>query len=231
MAKKKTQQHDSFEGFEGALTRTEQFIEDNQKTLTYIVLGIVAVVVIYIGFKRFYLAPLEEEARSQMFVAEKYFEQDSFNLALMGDGQYLGFLDIIDEYKITKSANLAKYYAGISYLRLGQYEDAIEYLKSFKSSDKMVAPIAEGAIGDAYVELEDMETGVKQYMKAANMCDNNLITPRYLMKAAQVYEELAEYQKAVENYERIQKEYLDFANRENIEKYLTRARILAETSS
>src|SRR3989304_212590 len=99
MAKKKsTQAPEQLEAFESALTRSERFIEDNQKILSTIVLVILGVVAVFLGVKRFYIKPLHEEALSQMFVAEQYFEADSFNLALMGDGSNYGFLDIIDEY-------------------------------------------------------------------------------------------------------------------------------------
>ena len=172
MAKKKTPKEDNLQELESALTRTEQFIEDNQKIITYVVGGIILIVAGYLGFNRFYLQPKEDEALSQMFMAENYFEKDSFNLAINGDGNYLGFLDIIDDYGITKSANRAKYYTGISYLHLGQYEDAIDYLKSFKTDDLLLAPIAEGAQGDALLELGETEDALKQYKKAYSLSDN-----------------------------------------------------------
>ncbi|MGC9353394.1 MAG: tetratricopeptide repeat protein, partial [Mariniphaga sp.] len=125
MAKKKAQQADNLQELESALTKTERFIEENQKPITYVVGAIILIVIAYLGFTRFYLQPREKEAQSQMFMAENYFERDSFNLAINGDGNYLGFLDIIDDYGMTKSANLAKYYTAISYLHLGQYEDAL----------------------------------------------------------------------------------------------------------
>src|SRR6056297_3423555 len=102
MAKKKQENTgQQFEAVENALTRTEQFIEDNQKIITTVVLVIVGLIAVYMGFQRFYLRPLENEAQSQMFVAQRYFEQDSFRLALNGDGNNFGFLTIIDEYEMT----------------------------------------------------------------------------------------------------------------------------------
>jgi tetratricopeptide (TPR) repeat protein len=225
MVKKKQAPAPGIEGVEGALTRTEQFIEDNQKWIVRVVTGVLAVVAIIIGVKRFYLNPLEEEAHSQMFVAEQYFEVDSFNLALYGDGNYSGFLQIIDDYGITKASNLANYYAGISFLKSGEYEDAIEYLKKFKSKDKMVAPISTGAIGDAYIELGDAETGLDYYLKAAEISDNNFTTPMYLMKAGLVYEELGEFGEALELYEQIKRDYPEYSRSNNIEKYITRSRL------
>jgi tetratricopeptide (TPR) repeat protein len=225
MAKKKQVSDAGMEGVEGALTRTEQFIEDNQKWIIRIVTVVLAIVVLFIGAKRFYLNPLEEEAHGQMFVAEQYFEADSFNLALYGDGNYSGFLQIIDDYGITKAANLSQYYAGISFLKLGQFEDAIDYLQKFKSKDKMVAPIAAGAIGDAYVELGEIEKGLDHYLKAASLSENNFTTPMFLMKAGQVYENLGDQRKALEVYEQIRKDFPEYSRRNNIEKYITRVRI------
>jgi len=216
MAKKKHGTESGFDGVEGALTKTEQFIEDNQKWIVRVVTAVLAIVAIFIGVKRFYINPLEEEAHGQMFVAEQYFEIDSFNLALYGDGNYSGFLQIIDDYGITKASNLANYYAGISFLKTGQFEDAIEYLKKFKSKDKMVAPIAKGAIGDAYIELGDTKVGLDYYLEAADLSDNKFTTPMFLMKAGLVYEDLGQPKKALEDYP-------EYSRSNNIEKYITRS--------
>jgi len=225
MAKKKQATDTGMEGVEGALTKTEQFIEDNQKWIVRVVTGVLAIVALFIGIKRFYLNPLEEEAHGQMFVAEQYFEADSFRLALYGDGNYSGFLEIIDNYGITKASNLAKYYAGISYLKSGEFEDAIEYLGKFKSKDKMVAPIATGAIGDAYLELGETEQGLDYYLKAASLSENKFTTPMFLMKAGLVCEELGDFEKALELYEQIRREYPEYSRSNNIEKYITRSRL------
>ena len=225
MAKKKPVSEGGIESVESALTRTEQFIEDNQKMILRVLTAILVAVVVFIGTRRFYLSPLQEEATGQMFVAEQYFEIDSFSLALYGDGNYSGFLQIIDDYGITKAANLAKYYAGISFLKTGQYEDAIEYLKKFKSKDKMVAPVAIGAIGDAYLELGDQQEGLNYYLKASTRSENDFTTPLFLMKAGLVYETMEDYDQAIELYEQIRREYPDYARRNNIEKYITRSRI------
>ncbi len=197
-SKKKETHQDQFESVENALSKTEQYIEENQKSLTIIVLAIIIIVGGYLGYKRFVMAPKENEAKSQIWMAEQYFARDSFNLALNGDGNYLGFLDIIEEYSITKSANLAYYYSGISYLHLGQYENAIEYLKQFESDDKMIAPVAFGAIGDAYIELDNTGDALIFYNKAVNTSDNNFTTPIFLMKVAFVHKQNG-LQKSIRN--------------------------------
>ncbi len=223
MTKKHEQDPDSIEAVESALSRSEQFIEDNQKIVTTVVVIIIAIVGIYLGYKKFYLQPLEDEAQSQMFVAAQYFERDSFNLALNGDVNYPGFLGIIDDYSATKAANLANYYAGISYLHLGQFENAIEYLESFSANDKMLKPISLGAIGDANMELENKEEAVSFYLKAANASVNEFTTPIYLMKAGQAYEAIGDYKNALKTYNQIKEKHKKSAEGRVIEKYITRA--------
>ena len=225
MAKKKSQQGENLKELESALTRTEQFVEDNQKIITIIVGAIVLLVAAYLGFKKLYLQPKENEARSQMFMAEDYFEKDSFNLAINGDGNYLGFLDIIDDYGITKSANLAKYYIGISYLYLGQYQDALDYLKSYKTDDLLLAPIAEGAKGDALLELGENDEALKQYKKAYSLSDNELTTPIYMMKAANLLESMDKLQDALNLYENIKEKYPDSTEGTNVDRYIARVKL------
>ena len=225
MAKnKKDAPETGFESVENALSRTEQYIEENQKSLTVIVVAIAVIVAVYLGYKKFYLAPKEKEAQAEMYVAEKYFETDSFRLALEGDGSYLGFLDIIDEYGVTKSANLSEYYAGVCYLRLGQYEEAIEYLKKFDANDVMIATLALGDIGDAYVELDELKEGLAFYLKAAERKKNDFTSPYFLKKAGGIYEELGDYDKAVEVYEKIEKEYPKSDEANDIGKYIAAAK-------
>ena len=197
MAKKKAQQADNLQELESALTKTEHFIEEHQKPITYIVSAIILIVAAYLGFSKLYMQPRENEAQAQMFMAENYFEKDSFNLAINGDGNYLGFLDIIDDYKMTKSANLAKYYTGISYLHLKQYEDALYYLDQFKTDDLLLEPVAEGAKGDARLELGEKEQALKHYKKAYTLNENEFTTPLYMMKAARLLESMDKFNDAL----------------------------------
>ena len=225
MAKKKAHHGDNLEELESALTKTEQFIEDNQKTITYIVGAIVLVVAAYLGFNKFYLQPREKEALSQMFMAVDYFEKDSFNLAVNGDGNYLGFLDIIDDYGSTKSANRAKYYTGISYLYLGQYEVALDYLNDFDTDDILLAPITEGAKGDAYIELGENEKALKQYRKAYEITDNELTTPVYMMKAANLLETMDRPGDALSLYKNIKEKYPKSNEGMEAERYIARLEV------
>jgi tetratricopeptide (TPR) repeat protein len=224
MAKKQDKTEDRIVAVEEALSRTEQFIEKNQKFIL-IGIGIVVVVVMaFFGFKRLYLGPKEEEGSQQMFMAEKYFEMDSLNLALNGDGMYPGFLGIMDDYKMTKAANLSKYYAGICYLRLGNLDEAIDYLKSFKGRDQIVGPMAKGALGDAYMEKNDMEKAASYYMAAADMNTNDFTAPLFLQKAGWTYELMKDYDNAVKVYEKIKYDFPTSNEAREIDKYIARAK-------
>jgi tetratricopeptide (TPR) repeat protein len=220
--KKKETQDTSAEALENALTRTEQYIENNQKSLTIIVLAIIVIVGLFLGYKRLYIAPKEAEAQVQIFAAEQYFEKDSFNLALYGDGNYLGFIDIISSYSPTKTGNLANYYAGICYRALGDYDSAIEHLKKFSPKDRMIGSVAFGSIADCYVQLEQLEEAAKYYIKAANYGKNTFTSPLYLMKAGVVYEELGMFAEALKTYKRVKSEYSKSTEAREVEKYIAR---------
>lgn len=225
MSKKNEKAGTGFESVENALSRTEQYIEENQKSLTIIVIAIIVVVGGYLGYKKFYLEPKNIEAQSSMYIAEQYFDKDSFKLALNGDGQNYGFLEVIDEYGVTSTANLAHYYAGVCYLKLGQFEDAIEQLKKFDAEDILVATEALGNIGDCYSELGDYEKAGAFYMKAASRKKNNFITPIYLFKAGQVFEFEKQYEKALKAYQLLEKNYPESDEGKDIHKYITALKI------
>jgi tetratricopeptide (TPR) repeat protein len=161
-----------------------------------------------------------------MYQAERWLEMDSLKLALNGDGNYLGFLDIAKSYKFTKSGNLAKYCAGICYLHTGQYQDAIDYLSKYSKKDKEIGSLATGAIGDAYIELGDMDKGVAKYVEAADEAKNSFNTPLFLMKAGQIYEMQKKFTDAMKLYERIKSEYPESTEGTSVDKYIARIKLL-----
>jgi len=224
MSKKHYKEEDGLQAVEQTLNKTELFIQNNQKTLSLIAVAILAFVAGYFAYERYVKLPNEREAQAQMFMAERYFEKDSFNLALNGDGNNYGFLQIVDNYSSTRSGNLAKYYIGVSYLHMGQFEQALESLKDFEANDEMVYPIAKGDIGDAYMELGNKEDAIKYYLKAVDASTNNFTTPIYLMKAARVYEDIGNNEKALELYKKIDTDFHNSTEANSIEKYITRVK-------
>lgn len=224
---KKEDNPQGIKNVEQTLTSTEQFLEENYKPLL-IGLGVVVVLVGLFWLGRMYLGKQNDEAQSQMYQAQKYLEVDSINLALNGDGNYLGFLDIAREYKFTSAGNLAKYGAGICYLHLGNYEEAIDFLNKYSKKDKVIGSIAIGATGDAYVELGDVEKGISKYLEAADFARNSFNTPLFLMKAAELYEMNGKYTDALKLYQQIKDEYPGSTEGSSIEKYIARAKLLSK---
>ncbi|MBK6983597.1 MAG: tetratricopeptide repeat protein [Bacteroidetes bacterium] len=163
----------------------EVFYEKNKKAVTYGGGAILAIVVLFSFYKFYWLPGQEKEANNEAFFAQTYFEKDSFLVALNGglnvqtaDGPktMMGFNEIADNFGATKTGNLANYYAGICLLRTGKFAEAIEALEKFKGKDEMVAPVATGAIGDANMELNNIDEAIKFYLKAAEQSNNDFTT-------------------------------------------------------
>lgn len=219
MAKQNVQKDEErLESIESTLGQTELFIENNKKTITTVVLVIVVLALAIFGVKKYYFEPREAEAQTAIFRAEQLFENDDYATALNGDGNNLGFIDVINEYGGTKSGNLARYYAGICYLNTGDYNNAIKYLGEFKGKDHIVKPLATGAMGDAYMELDNAAEAAKCYEKAALESKNSFTSPMMLMKAGFAYEMVNNYQKALDMYKIIKAEYPNSNEGFSIEK-------------
>ncbi len=215
-------------------SKSEQFIEKYQKQIIIGVGAIILLVVAVLGIRHAYLIPKEREAESAMFRGEDLFAQNQYKLALEGDSvNYIGFEAIIDQYGFTKSAKLAKAYAGICRYKLGDLEGALDYLKDFSASDNMISPAITGLIGDCYVDLayadeknidkKKVEDAIGYFNKAASKADNNLLSPVFLKKAGLAYESLGNYKKAVEVYTQIKEKYSATIEGSNIDKYIDRA--------
>ena len=213
------------EGVEQALTRAEQFIETYQKQIVWTVSVILGIVVLYMAFQRFYVEKKSQEAAAEMFPAEQYFENDDWERALDGDGNNLGFTDIISDYRFTPSANLAKYYAGLCYLRLDEYDEAISYLSKFKSKDKILSSIALGSIGDAYAQLGESGKAISFYRKAADRKSNDFTSPLYLLRAGIMLENEGNLKEAGELYERIKTDFAVSTEGRTIDKYIARVKV------
>ncbi|MHC1733759.1 MAG: tol-pal system YbgF family protein [Bacteroidales bacterium] len=221
---KKKETAKGIENVEQTLTKTEQFLEQNYKPLLYVLVGAVVLVGIF-WLLKLYTNKQNEEALSQMYMAEQYFGQDSLNLALNGDGNNLGFIDIAKDYKSTKSGKLANFYAGACLIHLGQFEEAIDYLNKYKLKDEVLAPQAKGLIGDAKVELGDFTAGIKNYLEAAAMAENDFHSPIFLMKAGMLHESQGNHAEALKLYEQIQEKYPESNEGRSIDKYIARVKL------
>ena len=180
------------------------FFEDNQVRILGILAGIVLFIGGYIFYTQFVKAPKEAEAMEALTQAQNQFERDSFALALSNPGGgFSGFLDIIDNYGGTKAANTASYYAGISYLHLGQFDAAIDYLGDFSPNGTILDYTKFGAIGDAYSEKNDFSSAISNYQKAANAGSNEVLASYYLKKLGLLYEKQGQLGEARAAFEKI----------------------------
>ena len=197
-------------------------IDKNKKTILYVVIGILIIVAAILAYINLYQKPHQKAGDEALYKAESYFARDSFQIALEGNGaDVIGFKQVVEEYGNTKAGNLAEYYAGASLFHLGRYEEAIEYLKKFKSNDIMVAPVAKGLIGDALVELDKTEEAVKYFEEAAKLADNDVLSPIYLQKAGIAYIALGNKEKAKAAFETIKTKYAASAQSMEADKYIT----------
>jgi len=218
---KKVKHHDAIESPEALaekISKTEQFIEKHQTSLI-IVFGGIALLIAGSFLYKYYMNGQNELAQDEMFQAVYYFEQDSLDLALRGDGNRYGFLDIIEEYGSTKAGNLANYYAGASYMRKGNFSSAVPFLKDFSSSDILLQSRASSLLGDAYMEEDNFASAAESYDKAASYKPNKEFTPTYLMKAALAHKLNGQNEKAIKQYDKIIEDYKNTPEYNNAKKY------------
>ncbi|WP_347374442.1 tetratricopeptide repeat protein [Aequorivita sp. Q41] len=236
-AEKETQLEDNsttaevFNTLDEGASRTEAWVEKNQKAILGFIIVVAVAVLGYFAYHQYIKTPKEAEAMNEMFQAQNYWEQaltatakDSlYNLSLQGgEGKY-GFIDIIDNYSGTDAANLAHYYAGMAYLNTNKYQEAIAQLDKFSSDDEMLAPLAKGAIGDAFTQLGQNEDALKYYEEAATMRTNAFTTPRFLLKAGIAAMSLNNTAKALAHFKKITDDYPKSTEAAKAEIYTGRA--------
>ena len=203
-----------------AVSKTEKFFNENGKLLTWILVGFIAVAAAVFCWYKFAYQPAVVEAQGQMALAEENFRAADYELALNGDGNVLGFAQIIDEYG-AKAGSAVYFYAGVCELQLGNWESAIKYLESYNGKDEILAARAKACIGDAYVGLENYEKALACFEQAASTIDN-MFAAGYLLKAGAVAEKLGQNEKALGFYELIKDQYPQAVEAYDIDKYIGR---------
>lgn len=227
MSNKKQQQPDELQSVDQALTKSEQFIEQYRKPLLIGFSAVVLIVVAIVLYFTYYLAPRNIDAADHLAGAIYYFEQDSFALALDGDGANPGFAEIADTYGATRTADLASLYAGICHYHLGQYDDAIRYLKHFDANTVNLRPANLTLIGDCYVATQDYKQAIRYFEKAAAI-DNDLTAPRALSKAGICYEATGDYTSAIRCYQTIKDRYFATQLATEMDKRIARCHALTK---
>ncbi|CAI8338850.1 MAG: Uncharacterised protein [Polaribacter sejongensis] len=218
---------------EETASKSEQWIEKNSKALFYALVAIVVLFLAFLSYTKYIVDPNETEASNELAFPRKYFNEaatagagiDSLlTLGLEGaDGKY-GFLDIATSFSGTAAGNLANYYAGVSYLKMKEYDKAIDYLSKFDSDDEILGPVSLGAIGDAFADINQPEEALSYYEEAANKKNNDFTTPLFLFKAGQIAIELKKFDKAEDLFTKIKKNYAKSDQGRDIEKYIAAAK-------
>ena len=214
MAKKETKKSDQNELLENPEVIAEKLVpgEDFLKSNSKIIAGILVVAVVLIGgvlFFQYNTQQQNEKAQAEMFQAVYFFEQDSVDFALNGDGINKGFLTIIENYPRTDAANLSHFYTGSIYLSQKKFEDALTHLEEFSTDDYLVQAKAYSLIGDANLELGKTDEAITQYTKAARTNENKFMSPKYLAKLAVAQEEAGKLEEAILTYTEIEEKYYE----------------------
>ena len=224
-----------FNNLDEAANKSEQWIEKNSKPLFYGLVSIAVVLLGYLAYNKYISEPTEKQASNELAYPGALFNEalsstgktaDSlYNLALDGgvEGKY-GFLDIADNFSGTKAGNLANYYAGISYLKMKKYQDAISYLSDFSSDDELLGPTALGDIGDAFADIDQKRDALSYYEKAATKKENKFTSPLFLLKAGKMAMKLEEYSKAERLFSTLKEKYPKTDQGRDIEQYINRAK-------
>jgi tetratricopeptide (TPR) repeat protein len=197
------------------------FWERNNKFITYVLVALLVVVGGFFAYRNYVVAPAEQKADEMIWRAENYYKVDSFAKALNGDGQSAGFLRVISRHGGTRAGNLAKFYAGSCYLELGDFNNAVKYLKEFKTDEIVMKVRKFGLLGDAYSELGKKNEAVENYLKAASIWeDDNVNTPEYLFRAALLYQDLGKNKEAIDLLQKIKDKYPQHQRAREADLYL-----------
>ncbi len=221
-----TQNLDQLEQIGDSLTKVEKYVENHKKVILTVVAVIAILICGFFAYKNLYLKKQQDKALAAMWQAELQFRADSFQIALYGNENVTGFADVVEEFGRTGAGNVARYYAGACAMKLGEYEEAVKYLKKFSCDDPIIEPMSIGLLGDAYSELGKYQDAVSKYEKAAKIAENEILSPIYLEKAAIAYEKLEKYGDAVKVYEKLKKDYSNSDAGRMAEKNITRVQLL-----
>ena len=222
-AKKTNSKVEKIESVGEAVSKTEVFFKNYGKTLAYIGGGLIVLAAVIILYIQFYANPLKQEAQGQTFTAEQYFRAEDYDKALNGDGNALGFIQIIDEYG-DKAGEAIYLYAGICQLQLGNATEAISYLDKYRTDDAILTARAIACTGDAHSILNNFSEALKYYLQAANHADN-VYAAAYLLKAGIICEEMGKPQEALTYYKRIKENYPSTPEGYEIDKYISRIEV------
>ena len=208
-----------------SLNKSEAFFLKYKKAIIYGVLAVIVVIAGVIVYNQYVAAPREDKASTALAKGQEYFQQDLYEKALNGDGAgYAGFVKVAADYSSTEAGNLANLYAGLCYAGLGKWNEAAKYLEEFDTQDdQMISPAAEGALGNAYAHINQLDKAVTHLKNAAKNADNNSLSPTFLIQAGEILESQGKAAEALELYKQVKEKYVYSMQSQTIDKYIERA--------
>ena len=213
----KTQQQAA--AMEQQVSKTEAFFEKNKKAIMITVIAIIAVIVCAILLNNYYFQPRQEKASTELAKAQELFVQDQYDKALPL------FQKVLDEYASTDAGNLAQLYIGLCQANLGKWQEAVNALESFSGmKDQMITPAAEGALGNAYANIKQLDKAVEHLKKAASMADNNSLSPTFLIQAGEILESQGKKDEALKLYQEVKEKYFNSMQYQTIDAYIERCK-------
>ena len=223
----KTNEQKSSLNVDDALNNSQAFFLRHQRGLLYVIAAIIIFIAGLILYENYVAAPREDKASTILAKGQEYFDGGAFDKALNGDGAgFPGFTRVASDYSSTKAGNLANLYSGLCYAQMGKWQDAVKYLDEFDgSSDQMITPAAEGALGNAYAHVNQLDKAVKYLKKAAKDADNNSLSPTFLIQAGEILESQGKKDDALVLYKEIKQKYFNSMQYQEIDKYIERASI------
>ena len=205
---------------EQQVSKTEAFFEKNKKAIIIAVVAIIVIVVGAILFNNYYLEPRANEASTELAKSQELFDQQQYDKALVG------FQKVASDYSSTDAGNLAQLYIGLCQANLGKWQEAVNALENYSGSDdQMITPAAEGALGNAYANLKQLDKAVEHLKKAAKMADNNSLSPTFLIQAGEILESQGNKKEALELYQQVKEKYFNSMQYQSIDKYIERCKM------
>ena len=203
--------------YEEQSSKSVAFFEKYKKTIVGAVVAVIVIIVGIIMFNNYYLEPRANEASTELAKSQELFDQQQYDKALAG------FQKVAADYSSTDAGNLAQLYIGICQANLGKWQEAVNALESFNGKgDQMISPAAEGALGNAYANLNQLDKAVEHLKKAAKMADNNSLSPTFLIQAGEILESQGKKAEALELYKQVKEKYFNSMQYQTIDKYIER---------
>ena len=220
-----TNQQQAAQTAEQSLNQSEAFFIKYKKAVIATVVAIVIIIAGVILYKTYVSGPKEIKASTAIAKGQQLFMADNYQQALNGDSaSFKGFAKLADEFSGTAAGNLANLYAGLCCAKLNKWEDAAKYIEKFDGADdQMISPAAEGALGNVYAHLNQLDKAVSHLKKAAEKADNNSLSPTFLIQAAQILESQDKKDEALKLYKQVKEKYFQSMQYQTIDEYIERA--------